>query len=174
MAEEKSWLKYKNNQILLIGIGLLAVATGGLIYVKRQENLWAEINSEIDKPVDKVGSGVHGDWRDLYEGEFWNPKTYLARKDIQKPTIDRIAASNYAKQIYDSVGVTNLTSNQDSGIAVFKKLSNRTDIAMVADRFLSIYNKSLVDYLKSHYEGGTLSGKNYVQDLYDIVQSLGI
>ena len=173
MTQDRGWLSYKNNQLIVGGILALFGITGIFIYVKRQENLFEEIDTAIGKPVDKVTSGVHGDYRDLYDGDFWNPKVYLARTDIQKPTIDRITASNYAKQLYDSIGVTDLTSNQESGIAVFKKLSNRADLAMVADRFMSIYNRTLTDYFKSHYEGA-LTHKNYVQEIYDIVQGLPI
>ena len=172
-TEDRGWLSYKNNQLILGGVLALFGTVGVFIYIKRQQNLYEQVSSAIDKPVDNVTSGIHGDYRDLYDGDFWNPKVYLARTDIQKPTIDRITASNYAKQLYDSIGVTDLTSNQASGVALLKKLSNRADLAMVADRFMSIYNRTLTDYFKSHYEGA-LTHRNYVQDIYDVVQSLPI
>lgn len=167
----KTWIQYKNNQYLLIGAGAVFAFTGFLIYVKSNQNLYQAMLDKIKKPVNKVASGVHGDWHDVYDGDFWNPKTYLVRNDIEKPTIDRITASNYAKAIYDSIGVTDMTSHQSEGVAIFKKMSNLADVAVLADRFSSIYNRLLTDYLKSHYEGA-LTHKNYMEDIYNILQGL--
>lgn len=172
-AQDRSWISYKNNQLILYGVVGLFSVVGIAAYYKYKANLFQTISDAIGAPADNVNAGLYGDWRDLYAGDFWNPQTYLARKDVKQPTIDHIAAGTYAKAIYDSIGLTDLTSNQEAAVAIFKKLGDRADLAMVADRFSTMNNRTLVDYLKSHFEGA-LTHKNYVQEIYDIVKTLPI
>ena len=171
MTQEKTWFSYKGNQLIALGFFVVVAFTGVLIYVKRQENLFEEISNAIDSK-NKLEAGIYGDWRDLAGGDFWNPKLYLSRKDIQPPTIDQITASKYAKEIHDSIGALSITSNQDAAIAVFKKLSNRADLSKVADRFSSIYKGTLLNFLNTHFNSALT--QNYVIQIYELVKSLPI
>lgn len=165
MTHEKNWFSYKNNQLISISMIGVVAATGILIYVKRQKNLFEAISKKI-RDVKTVTGGAD----DLATQEYWNPKIFLSRKDISQPTIDRIAASKYAQQIHDSVGM--VKDNEDVGLSIFKKFNNQADVAMVADRYTDIFKGTLLAFLQKNYSA--VVGHNYVKDIYDVVKNLPI
>ncbi len=64
------------------------------------------------------------------------------------PLITVAGARAAAKQIYDSLN-TFFNDDEDITIGVFNSLSSKVKIAQVAQQFFNMYNKDILEYLKT-------------------------
>ncbi len=159
----------KRNVIIGGSIGLCLLGAGFLVYTNRQKALYSQIWDKVGA-VDDIKDGAFGDFRDVYACPCWNP-SYLNQAGTSNTTLDYATARDYAQKIYDAHAKGLISNNQDAVVSIFNKFQNRSDIAKVSQLFSDMKFGSLKDYLKSFMEG-TVTRKNYMQDIFDIISKL--
>jgi hypothetical protein len=156
----------KRNVVIGGSIAFALLGVGFYFYTNRQKTLFQTIWDDIDaKGGDK---GVEGDWKDVYDYDFWYP-AYLNGSGVSQPSIDYNTAKSYAQKIY--AAGSGLVHTQGDVVSVFGFMKNRSDVAKLAQMFADLKHGDLKEFLRGFMEGN-LVHENSMQKVYDILKRL--
>ena len=146
-----------NNKIILIGAGAVALIYFGVLNpILQALGIKTTVaNRELDTASTDPGSP-------------WSPAMY---KRVQNARImTRDSAAKLASELYNSFGVFN--DCEECAIAVFKKLSFRTQVSFLAETFAQIYGQDMLTFIRGGAWPQDRLSDNDVKQLNDYIQKL--